>query len=215
LITWNKPTHKPANFTRQQWDALPATLTVRVLRVRLSLSKGRCKTLTLVTTLTDPKAWPAWRLAARYARRWKIELYWDDLKTTLPMDRLSCQSPAMIPKELQRHFIAYNLIRSIRSEAALTGQVPLDRLSFKGALDAALEHSRAIDKIPVRHRHRRRTLYLEMPATIASDLVLERPDRREPRCQKRRPKAYPFMTRPREQRKDAPKSSRRKKRSAS
>jgi hypothetical protein len=55
-------------------------------------------------------------------------------------------------------------------------------------------------------------LYLEMLATIASDLVPERPDRREPRCQKRRPKAYPFMTRPRQLMKDPPKDSRRKKR---
>ena len=45
---------------------------------------------------------------------------------------------------------------------------------------------------------------------LMSDLVPERPDRREPRCQKRRPKAYPFMTRPRRLMKDAPKSSRRK-----
>jgi len=211
LITWKKPPHKPANFTQQQWEALPATFTVRVLRVRVRTHKGRCKTLTLVTTLTDPKLWPAELLAALYARRWKIERYWDDIKTTLQMDMLSCQSPEMIHKELQMHFIAYNLIRSIMGEAALTCQVPLERISFKGALDAAVEYSRAIDKIPVRHRNRRRTLYLEMLATIASDLVPERPDRREPRCQKRRPKAYPFMTRPRDQMKDAPKSWRRKK----
>ena len=213
LITWNKPTHKPANFTPQQWEALPATFTVRVLRVRVRAQHCRCKTLTLVTTLTDPHLWPAKLLAALYARRWNIELWWDDIKTTLQMDLLSCRSPEMIHKELQMHFIAYNLIRSIMAEAALTGQVPLDRLSFKGSLDAALEYSRAIDKIPARQRHRRRALYLEMLATIAADLVPERPDRREPRCQKRRPKAYPFMTKPRNQMKDAPKSWRRKKRS--
>ena len=116
----------------------------------------------------------------------------------------------MVHKELQMHFIAYNLIRSIMVDAALECQVPLDRISFKGTLDAAHHYSLAIDKIPVRQRHRRRTLYLAMLATIASDLVPERPDRREPRCQKRRPKAYPFMTRPRRLMKDAPKSSRRK-----
>jgi hypothetical protein len=44
-----------------------------------------------------------------------------------------------------------------------------------------------------------------MLATIASAPVPERPDRREPRCQKRRPKAYPFMTRPRHLMKDVPK----------
>jgi hypothetical protein len=109
------------------------------------------------------------------------------------------------------HFIAYNLIRSLMAEAALLAQAPLDRISFKGTLDAAHHYSLAMDKIPVRRRHRRRRLFLEMLATIAADLVPERPDRREPRCQKRRPKAYPFMTRPRHLMNDLPKNSRRKK----
>ena len=210
LITWTKPQGKPANLTPEQWQQLPATLPVRLVRVRVPTKNGRCQTLRLVTTLTDPKEWPVWLLAALYARRWKIELYWDDIKTTLQMDMLSCHTPAMVHKELQMHFIAYNLIRALMVDAALQCQVPLDRISFKGTLDAAHHYSLAIDKIAVRHRQRRRTLYLEMLATIALDLLPERPDRREPRCQKRRPKAYPFMTRPRPLMKDAPKSSRRK-----
>jgi hypothetical protein len=211
LITWTKPNNKPANFTQEQWELLPATLTVRMVRVRLATSNGRCKTVTLVTTLIDPKLWPAKLLVALYHRRWKIELYWDDIKTTLHMDMLSCKSPEMIHKEIQMHLIAYNLIRVLMAEAALLGDAPLDRISFKGTLDAAHHYSLAIAKIPATHRKRRVALYAEMLATIASDLVPERPDRREPRCQKRRPKAYPFMTRPRHKMKDAPKSSRRRK----
>jgi len=53
----------------------------------------------------------------------------------------------------------------------------------------------------------RSDLYAEMLATIAAAPVPERPDRREPRCQKRRPKAYPFLTRPRHLMEDAPKRS--------
>jgi hypothetical protein len=211
LITWTRPTRMAANFTREQWEQLPATLTVRVVRLRLTTQHGRCKTLRLVTTLTDPQQWPVWLLAALYARRWNIELYWDAIKTTLQMEMLSCRTPAMVHRELQMHFIAYNLLRSLMAEAALQCQVPLDRLSFKGTLDAAQEYSRAINKIPARQRARRRTLYLELLATIAEDLVPHRPDRREPRCQKRRPKAYPFLTCPRHLMKDAPKSWRRKK----
>jgi hypothetical protein len=65
--------------------------------------------------------------------------------------------------------------------------------------------SQAIAKIPARLLQRRRNLYVEMLATINSAPVPERPDRREPRCQKRRPTAYPFMTRPRHLMEDAPK----------
>jgi hypothetical protein len=205
LVTWNKPTQKPANLSVQEWEQLPATLTVRMVRVRLRTSNSRCRTITLVTTLTDPKLWPVKLLAALYHRRWKIELYWDDIKTVLQMDMLSCKTPAMVHKEIQMHLIAYNLIRALMCEAALTAHVPLERVSFTGTRDAAYHYSQAIAKIPARHRQRRRKLYTEMLATIASAPVPERPDRREPRCQKRRPKAYPFMTRPRHLMEDAPK----------
>jgi hypothetical protein len=208
LVTWNKPARKPANLSEEQWQQLPATLTVRMVRVRLATSQSRCRTITLVTTLTDPKLWPVTLLAALYHRRWKIELYWDDIKTALQMDMLSCKTPAMVHKEIQMHLIAYNLIRALMCEAALTAHVPLERVSFTGTRDAAYHHSQAIARIPASQPKRRRLLYAQMLATIASDLVPERPDRREPRCQKRRPKAYPFMTRPRHLMKDAPKKSR-------
>ncbi len=96
-------------------------------------------------------------------------------------------------------------------EAALLAHVPLDRISFTATRDAVHHYSLALAKIPARHRQRRLTLSAEMLATIASDLVPDRPDRREPRCQKRRPKPYPFMTRPRHLMKDAPKRCRAKK----
>ena len=197
LVTLAKPAKPAANFTPQQWAALPATLTVRLVRFRVPTANGRCKKIILITTLTDPQLWPLELLAAMYGRRWKIELYLDDIKTTLHMDRLSCLSPAMIHKELEMHLIAYNLIRSLMSETACVCHVLLDRLSFKGTLDTARQYARSIAQVPPSHRKLRRRLYADMLAVIAQDLVPERPDRFEPRCQKRRPKPYPFMTQPR------------------
>ena len=197
LVTWAKPRNKPANMTREQWQALPDTLTVRLVRFRVPTSTGRCKKITLVTTLTDPLLWPVDLLAALYARRWKIELYWDDIKTTLHMDMLSCLTPKMIQKELEMHLIAYNLIRSIMAEAACACQAPLDRLSFKGTLDTARQYSHRISQIPKSQKKLRLRVYLDMLSVIAEDQVPLRPDRFEPRCQKRRPKRYPFMTSPR------------------
>ncbi len=199
LMTWAKPTHKPANMTPEQWEALPATLSVRLVRFRVPTANGRCKKIVLVTTLTDPLLWPLEVLAALYGRRWKIELYLDDIKTTLHMEMLSCLTPAMIHKELEMHLIAYNFIRSLMAEAASVCQAPLDRLSFKGTLDTARQYSHVIAQIPASNRKLRHQLYAAMLAIIAQDQVPERPDRFEPRCQKRRPKNYPFMNRPRRQ----------------
>jgi hypothetical protein len=197
LVTWAKPRNTPANLTPEQWAALPPTLTVRLIRFRVATANGRSKKILIVTTLTDPRLWPLELLAQLYARRWKIELFFDDIKTTLHMDMLSCRSPAMAHKELEMHLIAYNLIRSLMNEAAATCHAPLDRLSFKGTLDTPRQYTRTIATIPPSNRKLRLRLFVDMLAVIAEDLVPERPNRFEPRCRKRRPKAYPLMTQPR------------------
>ena len=149
---WSLGINRPANrrtLSPEQWRQLPATLTVRMVRVRLATSRSRCRTITLVTTLTDPRLWPVQLLAALYHRRWKIELYWDDIKTALQMDMLSCKTPAMVHKEIQMHpAIAYNLIRALMCEAASSAHVPLERVSFTGTRDAAYHYSQAIARIP-------------------------------------------------------------------
>lgn len=99
----------------------------------------------------------------------------------------------MIERELWMHAIAYNLVRALLLEAARTHDVPLERLSFKGALDAVMAWT---DRALRSRRHRglaRRTLL----ARIAADQVPLRPGRNEPRARKRRPKNYPLLTRPR------------------
>lgn len=197
LILCAKPRNKPANLTAPQWADLPERLTLRLVRFRVPTAHGRSKKITLLTTLTDPLLWPLELLAALYARRWHIELYFDDIKTTLHLDMLSCLSPAMAHKELEMHLIAYNLIRSLMGETACVCHVPLDRLSFKGTLDTARQYSHTLAQIPRSHRQLRQAVYADMLAVIAEDLVPQRPDRFEPRCRKRRPKRYPLMTQPR------------------
>src|SRR5882672_1261580 len=197
LLTLAKPRNKSANLSREEWDQLPDQIQVRIVRFRVPTRNGRCKKITLITTLLDPVLWPVELLAAIYARRWQIELFLRDIKSTLQMEMLSCLSPEMLHKELEMHLIAYNLIRAFMGEAALTCQVPVERLSFKGTLDTVMEYGRQMAQIPPSYRQRRKTLSAKMLAAIARDPVPFRPDRFEPRCQKRRPKNYPFMTHPR------------------
>lgn len=101
-------------------------------------------------------------------------------------------SPRMIERELWMHAIAYNLIRALLVESSLTYEVPIDRLSFKGALDAL--HAWAERALHSRHRRQAR---LALLARLAKDLVPFRPARSEPRARKRRPKPYAFLTQPR------------------
>jgi hypothetical protein len=121
----------------------------------------------------------------------------------LGMDVLRCLNPNMVLKELAMHRIAYNLIRALMQPGALTYDVDLERISFKGSLDS-LHHF--ADAIYATHRKPRKQalLFEALPRTIASDLVPLRPERSEPRARKRRPKNYQLLTKLRKKMRTAP-----------
>jgi hypothetical protein len=132
-------------------------------------------------------------IAELYARRWQVELHYRQIKTNLSLDVLRGRTPQMIERELWMHAIAYNLVRALLLEASLTHDVPIERLSFKGALDALQAWGDRALRSP-RHRSlARRTLL----ARVAADQVPLRPGRSEPRARKRRQKDYQLLNRPR------------------
>lgn len=59
LMTWRKPTGKPPDLPQGLWQLVPKELTVRVLRFQLQVRGFRSQSVTLVTTLLDPTAYPA------------------------------------------------------------------------------------------------------------------------------------------------------------
>mgnify|MGYP000908900548 CR=1 FL=1 len=206
LLTWRKPQLKPRYLPNTLWKRIPSELTVRVLRFQLQVPGYRPESVALVTTLLDPVAYPAQELARLYARRWRIELWFRDIKTSMGMERLRCQTPKMVHKELEMFLIAYNLIRALVSYASAGHQVPVDRISFKGTVDASRQYSVAIAQ--ARSKKKRQELVADLLRVIAADQLPDRPGRREPRAVKRRPKPYPLLNKPRRQFKDTPHRSR-------
>ena len=110
----------------------------------------------------------------------------------LPSMPMRPVAPRIVLKELAMHRIAYNLIRALMQRAALTYDVDLERISFKGSLDS-LHHF--ADAIYAAHRKPRKQaqLFDAMLRVIASDLVPLRPKRSEPRARKRRPKTINYL----------------------
>lgn len=103
----------------------------------------------------------------------------------------------MARKEVLAYLVAHNLIRCVMAEAALVHDARLDRLSFKGTLDPLRQYSAVIAR--ARSRSLRRQLWQDLLLNLVRDEVPWRPDRREPRAVKRRPKEYPLLNRPRRQ----------------
>jgi len=198
LLSWNKPVQRGPGWSKAEWDKLPDTLTVRIVEIQVSQPGFRVQKYLLVTTLTDPDQWPPQRLGRVYFKRWSVELFFRDIKTTLGMDVLRCKKPEMVRKEIIMHAIAYNCIRAVMHKAATIYQVPLERLSFKGAVDSIRQWA---DAIHIHHDKPRKQAEMIriLLGVIAEDVVPHRPDRAEPRAKKRRPKGYQLMTKPRKQ----------------
>ena len=121
-----------SSTARAKNPALPETWTMRAIRYQ---RKG-FRAQRLLTSMLDPKQFPANEIVALYHERWELELTYDDLKTEMleREETLRSQSPAAISQELLGILIAHNLVRlEMERVAALVGVSPL-RISFTGAL---------------------------------------------------------------------------------
>ena len=180
IVQWFKPMDKPTWMSKEQFAALPASITVRELRYTIHEKGFRPKEITLVTTLLDSEHYSLSCLADLFRQRWEIETNFGHLKTTMKMDVLKCKTVDGVLRELQVFALIYNMVRQVMLEAACRQEVDVRRISFIDAL---------------------RWLQTAKPGDELPRLVVNpyRPNRLEPRVKKRRPKSYSLMTKPRRQ----------------
>lgn len=177
-VEYYKPKERPAWMGEADYAALPESVVVRELRFRVTQPGRRPREITLATTLTDARRYPARALAQLYERRWRVEVDLKHLKQTLKLDVLRCQTVAGVVKELLVYVTVYNLVCAVQREAGRRQGVEPERISFVDAL-RWLKEARPGDGLPRLKVNPRR------------------PGRAEPRVRKRRPKQYPLMKRPR------------------
>lgn len=178
IVEYFKPADCPAWMDRQQYQALPASLLVREVRIGVRTPGGRVRSLTLVTTLLDRKRYPKEVLGRLYEKRWGVEVHLRHLKVTLGLDVLRCETWRGVWKELLVFVMVYHLVRCVMLEASRQQGVAPERISFVDAL-RWLREARRGEALPRLQVHRQRR------------------GRVEPRVKKRRPKQYDLMTRPR------------------
>ena len=179
LVEYRKPKKKPAWMSQKMFEQAPQWIRVREAQREVTIG-GRRRRLSIVTTLLDPKKYPAKALLKLLKERWLIELNLRSLKTTMGSERLHCQTVDGVLKELKMYLIVYNLVRMLMLKAAIDQGVSIDRVSFADAL-ACLRFGG------------------EMHAALRLKINPLRPGRIEPRVVKQRPKHYPRMTQPRAQ----------------
>lgn len=184
LVVWSRP-QRPAWMSAEQYLTLPATLTLREVRVRVSQPGMRTKSLLVVTTLLDAQEYPAEEIALLYRRRWQAELHLRSLKMVLQMDHLRCKTPERVRNEFYMHLTGYNLIRGVMAAAAQQAGTCPWQISFKGTLQTLSQF------LPMLQASCTTEAWCAALLTaVAAHIVGNRPDRFEPRRVKRRPKHY-------------------------
>ena len=185
---WVKPSIKPRWMDKKLWKKVPESIDLRIVSYRIKGPGFRTHNVTVATSLLNPEEIPTAAFKELYLKRWRAEIYFKDIKTSMNMEMLSCKSPEMIHKEILMYFIGYNLIRLTIYESARVHNVCLERISFKGALQAVW--LRCFDKS--------KNVFKELLEIISKLKNPRRPGRREPRAVKRRPKRHQYMTAPRD-----------------
>jgi hypothetical protein len=196
-VTLQKPNEwrSSLGISRREFRRLPKTLTVRLVRIHREQPGRRTREITVVTTLIDPAETSASAIRELYRDRWTAELNLRSLKTALKMEVLRGESLDIVRKEIVIHLLVYNLIRLLMWHAAIQYDRDPHRLSFTGTLHRLRAVTPWIILIGSERAARRMVTYLI--ASIADDIVPDRPDRVEPRRLKRRPKPYALLNRPR------------------
>jgi hypothetical protein len=193
VITWPKP-KRPDWLDEATYAQLPATLTVRQVRLRGTRPGFRTQTIVVVTTLTNPQVASRIELTDLYRQRWHAELDLRSLKQTMQMGIVRAKTPAMVGKELWAHLLAYNLIRTVMAQVAWRHELEPRRLSFKATVQTLAAFAPQVQRT---RREELPRLAEQIAAAIVRHQVGDRPDRYEPRARKRRYDNFKHLLRPR------------------
>ncbi len=193
VVTWRRP-ERPEWMSPEQYAGMPATLTLRELEFDVTEPDRRTERITVVTTLTDPEAYPKEEIAALFGYRWNVELDIRVIKQTLHLDHVRCKRPAMVRRELWVTLLAYNLIRKVAATAAALHDKQPRQMSFTFTCQRILSSWTLLATGAIRDPEGYWAITLKQ---IAAHEVADRPGRIEPRVLKRRRHRYPLMRRPR------------------
>jgi putative transposase len=196
-VTWQRP-QRPKWMDEATYVTVPETLTLRQIVVEVMEPGYRVDRIVLVSTLLEAEQYTAEALAQLYCARWNVELDLRALKQSMAMEPLRTKTPEMILKEIWGHWLAYNLIRKVIAQSALSeGKLPR-QISFAGArqlIAASWDH---LSREPQAVKDLAPVLWKAM----AQHRVGHRPNRVEPRAVKRRPKKQRLLMKPRQEARD-------------
>jgi hypothetical protein len=118
--------------TRRSAPEMPQVWQARAIRYH----RRGFRPATLLTSLLDPKRYPASELLGLYHERWELEVGYDEIKTHLLAreETIRSRTPDGVRQELWGMALAYNLVRLEMERTADELGVDPTRISFVAAL---------------------------------------------------------------------------------
>lgn len=169
---------------------------MRQVKIKVARKGYRPQEFYIATTLLDPDKYPASELASMYFKRWNVELYFRDLKTTLGMDVLRCRTPDMVLKEITMYFIVYNIIKLINYESIDVKEKIADSISFKSSVQVLNYYANNVTETLLKGKSATANLNTIVDK-IKGYKLYKQEGRFEPRVVKRRPKPFKLLVKPR------------------
>jgi len=187
---WLRPP-RPHWMTEAEYAACPEKIEVRLVVVIIEQPDFRSKKYTIATTILDTKIFTREWITNVYRSRWLVELDIRSIKCSLGMDIVRAKTPEMVRTEIWSCLLAYNLIRmKMLRCCAAHGRMPCT-LCF-ATTQGLLANNWLLASV---------MLTAELTElgeqTSVSEIVRNRPDRVEPRANKRRSKLFASLTKPR------------------
>ncbi len=195
IVEWPKPKGSKTRYQLEEWENLPDTVLVRQIKVTVNQPGFRVKSFYIATTLLDVECYSADSIAELYLKRWNVELYFRELKTTLGLDILRCKTPNMVEKEVLMYFIVFNTIKLLVNDNRKEDVAP-DEMSFNACRQVLNNFSMNANNWSLSDCFKK-VSSTQLNKILSACKLLKRFGRVEPRVQKRRPKPFKLLMKPR------------------
>jgi hypothetical protein len=176
-VTW-----RPSHADRRAHPELPAQARIEG---RLIVAHGAGEVLFFFTTLAEPST----LVVDLYKERWNIETDLRSLKDQVRLHTIEARSPTLVANELYLAVAAYNLIRTVMTQASAPLNIAPRRLSFSRSREALWAFIRAVANLES-HGQFEHHWQLLLRAISQSKLP-NRPGRSSPRAVWPKPRSFP------------------------
>ena len=176
-------------MSKKEYRRIPEFIEIRLSDVTVKTAGSRSTGFTIATTLLDVEGHPGTWLGSMYEGRWIVEPDIESIKCTLGLEHLRGQSPESLHRELWTGVLTYNLVRLKMLQSGYAAGREVRSLSFTETHQLLATNWLLCACVGVTE-----AMAVSAQRQGVCAVAGQRPDRVEPRENKRRPKVLKLMT---------------------